>query len=335
MSAKRSWDVPRNARAAPGGTENKRASLKQKRKLERQRFFIILGIISAALIGAAVYLLWQPSVRVQNMHVAGVHDEEIQSLAADVLSGTHGFVIPRDSIFFYPETELRRAILEAHADIAAVKIEREAFTSIAITPIERVSAFMWCGEHSTVEDDVCYDADAEGLVFREGTGEVVTESIAAAEAPVEPAAGIMAMKRIVSDEEPEAELEPAEELETIVRTLYDQHALRIYAPLETVEGSDGSPIRRHVIGSERIPEALRFVKAVRSFGVSVDAISIQGDEAHIITDGGTRLTYVLGKEEESATLAKAALPTLNLSDGSVDYVDLRFPPKVYVKRHGE
>jgi hypothetical protein len=42
--------------------------------------------------------------------------------------------------------------------------------------------------------------------------------------------------------------------------------------------------------------------------------------------------YVLGSEQEAFTALVSAKDSLSLSDGSVDYVDLRFSGKVYVKR---
>jgi len=116
-------------------------------------------------------------------------------------------------------------------------------------------------------------------------------------------------------------------------------SLRIFAPLDRDTGE--SPISAHVVATKQIPDALRFVKAMRSLGAPVSALSIQGDEADLYLQGPTKIRYVLGHEAEAAQLAASAFPTLNLTDGSIDYIDLRFigsmntPGKAYVKRFGE
>ncbi|MDB5265799.1 MAG: hypothetical protein JWM39_512 [Parcubacteria group bacterium] len=117
--------------------------------------------------------------------------------------------------------------------------------------------------------------------------------------------------------------------------------LRIFAPLDRDVAIDSSPVRAHVVASKQIPDALRLVKALRDLGAPVTSLSIQGDEGDLYLNGKTRVLYVLGHEEQAAELAASTFPTLNLMDGTIDYVDLRFvsepnqPGKVYVKRFGQ
>ncbi len=95
------------------------------------------------------------------------------------------------------------------------------------------------------------------------------------------------------------------------------------------------PLRGMVVGAGRVPDILRFVRAVESLGIPVESIAIREDEADLRAPHGTRITYVIGNEEEAAKGASAAFPSLNLMDGSLDYVDLRFDGKVYLKRRAE
>ena len=127
---------------------------------------------------------------------------------------------------------------------------------------------------------------------------------------------------------------------TSLETLQASSTLRIFAPLDTDIG-EGSPVRTHVVHAAQIPDALRFVKLLRNLGAPVSALSIQQDEADLYLQGPTRIRYVLGREDIAAQLAASALPTLNLTNNSIEYIDLRFtgepgaPGKVYVKRFGE
>ena len=61
-------------------------------------------------------------------------------------------------------------------------------------------------------------------------------------------------------------------------------------------------------------------------------IVLRGDEVNDYLESGTRVTYVLGNEENAFTALASSKDTLNFSDGSLEYVDLRFDGKVYLKR---
>ena len=111
--------------------------------------------------------------------------------------------------------------------------------------------------------------------------------------------------------------------------------LRVYATLVSESDSADYPLRTNVVGAEQIPDILRFSRAIKSLGIPVHSIAIRGDEADLFVPHETRVTYVIGHEEEAAKGASAAFPNLNLMDGSLEYVDLRFDGKVYLKRRGE
>jgi hypothetical protein len=66
----------------------------------------------------------------------------------------------------------------------------------------------------------------------------------------------------------------------------------------------------------------------------VKSAVLRADEVDLFIVSGTRITYVLGDEQNAFTLATAAFPQANLADGSVDYIDLRFTGsgRVYLKK---
>lgn len=305
MSAKKSWDVRREpAKSAKGGAKVARPrksgaarrtsskSLKQRRSTTRNLVFAVTVLALIALIGGTIYLLWQPAVRVANVSADGEHASGIAMLARQTLSGTYLGVIPRNSIFVYPEREIRTALLDAYPDISSLSISRSGFNSLSIKTNARVTAFWWCGTPSAEApvDSTCYESDAEGFIF----------------APVEDGA-VLATSTALS-------------------------TLRIYGELATASSSASYPLRAHMQHVESIPNALRFVHAMNNLNIPIVSLSIHNDEADVITPAGSRITYVLGHEEDATQLARATFSTLNLMDGSVQYVDLRFPGKVYVKR---
>lgn len=285
MSAKRSWDVRREEVGAPPARP-KRGSLKERRKRERRIFLIISLIVLGVLVAFSFWLLWQPFVRVAHIEPEGVDAEAIGQIATEELWGTYFYMVPRNSIFFYPEGEIRERILLERPSVAAVSVSRASFTSLSVKGIERTAALRWCGM-SAGEPTLCYEADAEGFLFRES--------------PV-----------ATGEEE-----------------------LIVFAQIEQEGEDDGTPLRAHVVGAADLPDILRFVKAVRLLGVSVVSVEIREDEADLYAKSGTRITYIIGKEEQAAALAASAFPSLNFTDGLLEYVDLRFEGKAYIKRLGD
>jgi hypothetical protein len=246
--------------------------------------------------------VWLPQLRVSEVTAEGPGAEQAVEAARSALSGTYAFILPRNSIFFLPKDEIREAVLMSESQIAALSIRRTSFHSIALTGTPRAKAFIWCGTtiDASFADGGCFEADAEGLVFRQ--------------------AGVSTSTVVLStgDETP--------------ATAGD---FRIFAPLDREIGEGQTPVGARVMNHEAIPDALRFVKAIRSLNVPVSALALRGDEADLWLSGPTRITYVLGAEEMAAQLAASVVPALDLTNGSVQYVDLRFSGKAYVKRYGE
>jgi len=264
-----------------------REPLKKRRKKVQKAFVIVVLALIAISIAVFFYVAWLPAFRIQTIAATGPHAEEVKLIAARTLEGTHAFVLPRNSLFFIPEHDVRANILVEHPDIEAVSISASGLTELSITTLPRAEAFVWCGATRELADGLCYSANAEGLIF----------------APVSPS------------------IAPTTE------------ALRIYAAIEGQEWS--TPIKARIWYASRIPEALRFIKAMQSLGANVVSVSLRADEADLYTEAGTRITYVLGREQEAAGIAASVFPQLSLNDGSVSYVDLRFSGKAYFKRAGE
>lgn len=309
MSAKRSFDVRRKpaTRSAPtptrgrrtqasrptkAATAKKRASaLSERRREAKHRLFWLYVGLAVLLVGVVIYGFWRPEVRIATVQS---EDTTLVALAKEALEGTYGYVIPRDSIFFYPERDVRQAVLDARPEVSAVSVSRSGLTAISIDTIERTVAFWWCGtpESASAGDSSCYEADAEGFIFR-------------------PAGVVDASSTPVGT------------------------ALRMYAELEDATSTPDYPLRGKMESLESVPDVLRFVKAMKALGVSPVSLAIRGDEADLFVPSsgrGTRITYVLGREEAAAKLAAAVFPRLNLTDGSIEYVDLRFNGKAYIKR---
>lgn len=342
MSAKKSWDVERRgakqsapARAgtkrvemtrrqttsqapaparpartvAPRPKVEKTGRLRERRREARKLTLIVWGIALLILTGILLYVLWLPAFRVSAVVAEGPDPEGIERATKETLVGTHLFILPKNSIFFIPEREIRAHILETFPAVQAVSISATGLTSLKIGATIRASSFTWCGESVELPAPTCYEADAEGLVFRETVIPEPTASTTASSSATT-TNGLFAKKA-----------EPSSE-----------SSLLVYGPLE---GAEMGPIRSHVTYASALPGALKFIKGMRTLGADIRSVTLRDDEIDLHTRAGTRITYVIGEEGQAAILASTAFPTINVNDGSIDYVDLRFDNKVYLKRTGE
>jgi hypothetical protein len=120
-------------------------------------------LISIAV--SIVYGLRQSAVRISHVEVFGA-DASFATYASDAMQGYYLGVIPRDSIFFFPEGDIRAAILAAHPDIAAISIFRSGLTGLSIKIDSRAPIARWCGLAPTPSvDEYCYVFDASGIIF--------------------------------------------------------------------------------------------------------------------------------------------------------------------------
>jgi hypothetical protein len=315
MSERKSWDIQPSAPRSrptqrkappeivrrPSTRESVRRAtptrssvpLKRRRQLARRRLLIIALSLLAVLVVAVEVVLWQPWFRVATVDASGPGADTLPTFLQEKLSGTRFLIVPKNSIFFLPEKELRAAVLHAYPNVSAVSLSPKGLTTLSVKTLGRASIFWWCGTSYATPYGSCFDTDNEGFIFAPAI-ETVSEG-----------------------------------------TSTDTSMLRVYAPVADADASLASPLGAHLQSPAHIPGVTQFVKAMRTLGADVVMVDMRGDEADLYTQAGTRITYVIGKEEEAAALAASGFPNLNLNDGSLLYVDLRFSGKVYFKKRGE
>lgn len=267
--------------------------LAERRRQRRRRVRIAFSILFLLLFGAGIYGLNQPATRIAEITVYGA-SQFYAEYARSAMQGKYLGLIPRDSTFFFPATRIREGILAAHPEFAAVSFFREGLTGLSIKIHERVPVARWCGLAPTPDvEEYCYVFDASGYLF-------------AADASTTP------------------KLNPF--------SLYGRLAS------DTLE-----PLRATLAHAEELPAAFDFARQLDTLGGSVSKIVIRDDEVDAYLKSGTpsnksdlvlgtRVTYVLGREQDAFTALVSSRENMNLADGSIDYVDLRFGGKVYMKR---
>ncbi len=106
------------------------------------------------------------------------------------------------------------------------------------------------------------------------------------------------------------------------------NTFHLYAPLHAP-----AAVGRTLPRAETFPRAFDFARQLAQFGSPVVDVIYRDSEVDDILKSGTRVTYVLGEEQMAFTNVVSARDQLNFADGSLDYVDLRFDGKLYVRRH--
>ncbi|MDE1944533.1 MAG: hypothetical protein KGH97_03530, partial [Patescibacteria group bacterium] len=265
-------------------------------------------ILALVALGAIFFALDRPALRIRSVEVRGADTllpgPAPADLAEGVLAGAYFRLVPKDSAFFYPAQKIRAAIIAAHPEIAAISFGRDGLRTLVVKVSMHTAVGRWCGLAPTAGvAPYCYFFDPSGFIYA-----AVPEQDASTTAP---------SSSLVN-------------------------SFPLYAPLAD---NAQEPMAATIARATQLPDALAFARQMASFGSPVSAVVVRSDpsspgsgggaEVDLLLASGTRVTYVLGHEEDAFSALTSAKPDLDLASGSLDYVDLRFPGKVYFKKKGE
>jgi cell division septal protein FtsQ len=274
--------------------------------LRRQLLFGALWIALALLIGYGVwYVTRLPAVTIREVEVQGgetISHESVRSLAEEELAGSYMLLVPRRFSLSYPEDAIR-ARVEALPRVHNVRVKRVSQTALSVTFEEYVPHALWCAESATegggTTGDETDERDsatiASNCLFVDETG------YAFAEAPA--LSGTTFLRYVTSVRPPSAgaPLFPPErmrEVEAFAATLLDAYGMRTWSVTETADG----------------------------------------DLAFTLTAGGEVLLPPNGNIEELFANLDTVLQSdefKTLTPGAFEYIDLRFPGRVYVREEPE
>lgn len=263
-----------------------------RRRLRRRRAFLALGILLLIVLGALVWGLHQRAVRVSRVEVYGT-DESLSTIARAQMRGSYLGIIPRDSIFFFPASRIRMDILAVYLDIAAVSISRKGFTGLLIKIDYRVPVARWCGSTR--------DASGSDLAASSSRPNLNENCY------LFDASGL---------------------IYATTSTAVPLNSFVLYQSL----ADENHPIGSTLPSPESLPATFGFARQLRTFGSPVSIVAIHDGEVDEYLASGTRITYVLGDEQNAFTALVSARANLNLADGSLEYVDVRFGGKIYLKK---
>ena len=100
-----------------------------------------------------------------------------------------------------------------------------------------------------------------------------------------------------------------------------------------------SPVGATLKNANQLSRVFDFAQQIGLLGPSVGTIVIRGPEVDFFlatstygAPAGLRITYLLGDEQNALTALVSAKSQLDLSDPTLEYVDLRFSGRIYLKK---
>jgi hypothetical protein len=281
----------------------------------------VYGLLGVVLIGVFLFVLSWPSVRISHVTIYG-SDQSLAILAERAMQGTYFFGIPRNSTFFVPESRIREILLTEHPDIAAISLFRSGLNGLSIKVDYRVPIARWCGvplasttpallvssEVVLAPDKACYLFDANGFLYAASSVAFVMPSITETSATSTSVASADAGAN-ASD-----------------------GTLTPYVIFDALKPGQEGIVGRSLSDAAHLPPIFDFARQIRMLGAEVKSIVLRGDEADLFLVNGLRITYLVGMEQHAADALFSARSDANPSDTTIQYIDLRFPGKVYVKR---
>lgn len=107
-----------------------------------------------------------------------------------------------------------------------------------------------------------------------------------------------------------------------------------YVLYDSLAASSTEPLGATLARASNIPATFDFARKLASIGGIVSNIVIRGDEVDdYVASSTTRITYVLGQEQQAYSALVSAKQNYDLSGGTLEYLDLRFPGKIYLKKN--
>lgn len=146
-------------------TIKQRTQRKSAQHATRTKTGVVIGVISALVLGVVITFVRLPALRIQSIDVEGnqlIASEEIMEALWQEMRGSTALGIPRSHTILLQQNTLETMLLETFPRIQRVTLEHASLQSLRVMVVEHAHAFMWCP--TAVYTD-CYFADETGLLF--------------------------------------------------------------------------------------------------------------------------------------------------------------------------
>lgn len=126
-------------------------------------------LLFAVLFVASLFLAYRPKLLIAQVSVTGnktVSNLALRQVINAQLSGKYWGLYPKNNAFLYPRAELIAALTAAFPRLSAITLDQPDSRRLALTVKERRGEYLWClPSPADVPDNDCYFADETGFVF--------------------------------------------------------------------------------------------------------------------------------------------------------------------------
>lgn len=140
----------------------------ERERRKRQVARIIGSTISVLIVVSFIGLLNVSFLRVNNITVTGqtsVDQDEAKNFVSAQLAGRYLGLVPRDSIFFIRKGIVSERLKNKFPSLAKVKITWPDLNTLAIGITDRESKILWCTGELTAKQ--CYYLDQTGMLYQQ------------------------------------------------------------------------------------------------------------------------------------------------------------------------
>ena len=133
------------------------------RRKRRMRVLVVLILLALVLVAVVIGFLRKPTFQISSVTITGtssLDSNEIQLAAQKHISGNYVLVIPRTNVLLFSKTMMNEYLMNQFPGIASVDTEFSSPTMLSISITEKKPAYLWCTAQ-------CYFVDDSGMVYQD------------------------------------------------------------------------------------------------------------------------------------------------------------------------
>lgn len=157
------------AQARSTNSRDRILRMRQTRKREKRRKFLLWLLGVGCIIGLIIFLARLPRLQITTVTVLGnevLATKDIEDEVRATLSGNYFFVFPKTNALLYPKNTLRKDLLKKFPRLKTLEINHPSLEELVIGITERRSIYLWCGPTLLSEEKKsCYYTDEKGYIF--------------------------------------------------------------------------------------------------------------------------------------------------------------------------
>jgi cell division septal protein FtsQ len=275
------------------------------RKRERIRVasrLVMILLVVFVVSGGVLYLLHLPQLRVHDIVVrteGSLDTDTVASAIHTVLEDSYLHLVPKDSTLFVSSEAIEEDLRTRFLRINAVDVERTGIQGLQVSIAEREPVALWCGD---VVPPIAYSA---GKVLEKGHEEVWGDCYL-----VDAGGFIYAGAPVYTG------------------SVFP----RYYGSLEHSE-----PTGQHILAQDEFVRFQKLFEEVAASGRVLQAVLLVDErDIELYLEGGIRIQTLRSEVPDLSVRRLHALFSANAIDPNrvLEYVDMRFENKVYVKYAG-